>query len=45
MMQTETFGAYDFGLSEEQEARARRLHAESIIIDTLFQGPCGYRSF
>ncbi len=41
----EVFGAYDFGLSEEQEARARRLHAESIIIDTLFQGPCGARSF
>jgi membrane dipeptidase len=41
----EEFGTYDFGLSAEQEERARRLHAESIIIDTLFQGPCGYRSF
>ncbi len=42
---TEVFGTYDFGLSEEQEERARRLHEESIIIDTLFQGPCGRRSF
>lgn len=42
---TETFGAYDFGLNAEQEERAARLHAESIIIDTLYQGPCGYRSF
>jgi membrane dipeptidase len=41
----ETFGAYDFGLSAAQEARARRLHAESIIVDSLFQGPCGYRSY
>lgn len=41
----EQFGTYDFGLSDEQEERARRLHQESIIIDTLFQGPCGYRSF
>ena len=42
---TEVFGTYDFDLVEAQEARARRLHEESIIIDTLFQGPCGYRSF
>lgn len=41
----ERFGVYDFGLGEEQEARARRLHGESIVIDTLFQGPCGERSF
>src|SRR5688572_20914787 len=39
------FGDYDFGLTQEQEERAKRMHAESIIIDTLFQGPCGYRSF
>jgi membrane dipeptidase len=45
MSAVETFGTYDFGLTEEQEERALRLHAESIIIDTLFQGPCGYRSF
>jgi len=39
------FGNYDFGLNEEQEQRAAALHRESIIVDTLFQGPCGYRSF
>lgn len=42
---SETFGNWDFGLNAEQEERAAKLHAESIIIDTLFQGPCGYRSF
>ncbi len=42
---TEQFGQYDFGLSSEQEQRAARLQRESIIIDMLFQGPCGYRSF
>lgn len=42
---TDTFGAWDFGLTAEQEERAARLHRESIIIDTLYQGPCGYRSF
>lgn len=41
----ERFGVYDFGLSTEQEQRAARLHRESIIIDILFQGPCGHRSF
>jgi len=41
----ERFGTFDFGLSAEQEERARRLHAEAIVIDTLFQGPCGRRSF
>jgi membrane dipeptidase len=30
---------FDYGLDEAQEERARRLHAESIIIDMLFQGP------
>jgi membrane dipeptidase len=39
------FATFDFGLSEEQEARAARLHQESIVCDMLFQGPCGYRSF
>jgi hypothetical protein len=29
------FGTYEFGLNAEQEERAARLHAESIIIDTL----------
>ncbi|MCC6945242.1 MAG: membrane dipeptidase [Thermomicrobiales bacterium] len=42
---SERFGDWDFGLNTEQEERAARLHAESIIIDTLFQGPCGRRSF
>jgi membrane dipeptidase len=45
MATNETFGIYDFGLTAEQEERALRLHSEAIIIDTLFQGPCGYRSF
>src|SRR3989442_6646073 len=40
---TEEFGVFDFGLSEEQEERAARLHAESMIVDMLFQGPCGAR--
>ena len=44
-MTAETFGNWDFGLTAEQEERAARLHRESIIIDTLYQGPCGYRSF
>jgi hypothetical protein len=39
------FGVFDFGLRPEQEERARRLHAESIVIDLLFQGPCGYRTY
>jgi membrane dipeptidase len=39
------FATFDFGLSAEQEERAAQLHRESIIIDMLFQGPCGYRSF
>jgi membrane dipeptidase len=44
-MGTERFGAFDFGLDEQQEERARRLHAESIIIDALFQGPVGHRVY
>jgi membrane dipeptidase len=34
-----TYGAFDFGLSEEQEERAARLHRESCIVDLTFQGP------
>lgn len=30
---------FDFGLSSDQEERARRLHRESIIIDMLHLGP------
>lgn len=40
----EVFGVFDFGLSDAQEARARQLHEESIIVDMLFQGPLGYRN-
>lgn len=32
---------YEFGLSEAQEERAKKLHEESIILDMLFQGPIG----
>jgi membrane dipeptidase len=39
------FGRYEFGLPEEQEARAARLHAESVIIDLLWWGPVTYRSY
>ena len=39
------FGTYDFGLSASQEARASRLHADAVIIDTLCQGPCGAAAF
>jgi membrane dipeptidase len=38
------FGDFDFGLSDSQEARARALHKDSLVIDLMFQGPCGYRS-
>jgi len=34
-----TDGLYPFNLTEDQEARARQLHAGSIVIDLLFQGP------
>lgn len=39
------FGTFDFGLTPEQEEHASQLHHESLIIDTLFQGPCGPHSF
>ena len=39
------FGAYDYGLSADAEARAARLHAESTIIDVIWWGPVAYRSF
>ncbi|HZZ69770.1 MAG TPA: membrane dipeptidase [Phenylobacterium sp.] len=38
-------GAFDFGLTAEQEARARRLHESSQVIDMLFQMPGGSRIF
>ena len=36
---------YDFGLTPEQEKRAKKLHEDSIVIDLLFQGPIGTYSF
>lgn len=45
MSPREQFGTFDFGLTSAQEERAARLHQESIIIDMLFQGPCGWRVF
>lgn len=41
----ESFGTFDFGLTPEEEARATRLQEEAVIVDLLFQGPCGYRAF
>ena len=41
----EVFGLYDFGLTPEQEIRAARLHSENIIVDMMFSGPCGYRTY
>lgn len=32
---------YDFGLTPEQEARAKELHESSIVMDMLCQGPIG----
>ena len=39
------FGRYDFGLTAEDEDRARRLHDDSVVIDLLYWGPITYRSF
>jgi len=40
-----TFGTFDYGLNDAAEARAQRLHAESLLVDILYEGPCGYRCF
>src|SRR2546428_2711453 len=40
-----SFGVFDFGLDQAEEERAARLHAESVIIDILYQGPAGYRYY
>lgn len=32
---------YNFGLTEQEQRRAKALHDESIVIDMLFQGPIG----
>jgi membrane dipeptidase len=42
---SDEFGTLDLGLSDGQEERAQRLHTESIIVELMFQGPCGYRVF
>jgi membrane dipeptidase len=34
------YGSFDFGLTAEQEERARTLHDASIVIDLQWQGPC-----
>lgn len=39
------FGAYDYGLPADAEARAARLHRESTIVDVIWWGPVTYRSF
>ena len=33
------YGTFDFGLTSEQEDRARRLHRDSLVVDLAFQGP------
>jgi len=38
-------GDFDFGLSEEQEQRARELHASSISVDMCSMGPGGPAMF
>ncbi len=39
------FGTYPFGLTDAEEDRARRLHADSTIVDLIWWGPVGYRSY
>jgi membrane dipeptidase len=39
------FGVFDFGLAQDQEDRARKLHADAVIVDMLFQGPCSDLAF
>ncbi len=40
-----SLGSYDFGLSDSEEDRARRIHDEAIVIDFAFVHPGGYRVF
>lgn len=44
-IQTSPPGAFDFGLTPQEEARARSLHAQSIVVDMLFQYPGGAAIF
>lgn len=39
------FGVFPLGLTEEQEARAARLHREAIVIDLLYWGPASHRAY
>lgn len=39
------FGTYPLGLSDADEARARQLHADSIVIDMLYWGPLSWRGY
>src|SRR5438445_9634713 len=39
------FACFDFALDESQERRAADLHAQSVVVDALFQGPVGFRVF
>jgi membrane dipeptidase len=39
------FGNYGFKLSDELERRSARCHADATIIDIVWWGPNGYRSF
>lgn len=41
---TSNFGAFDFGLTGEEEKRASRIHEESIVIDMLYWGPSTHLS-
>ncbi len=38
------FGNLDLGLTASQEEHARRIHAQALIIELMFQGPCSYHS-
>jgi membrane dipeptidase len=39
------FGDFPLDLTEEQEQRAARLHADSIVIDLLYWGPTSHRAY
>src|SRR5688500_16360178 len=41
-MAEQAFGVFDFGLNDDQERRARRLHDESLILDLMYWGPNSY---
>ena len=45
MEQSTDPGRWDFGLTEEQEARAARLHQECLVADLMNQHPGGANIF